>query len=180
MRSGTPTPPLPEFELNDEALPASLRELVRVLGLSGTLRLLAMAQGGRVIVPKKPKPDDPRCTALGEETYLRLIAEYKGEAIDVPKADAFLRQIRHQQVSFYRAAGLTMDQIALHTGYSKRWVIDILGGHADGRDTQTIDMFEPAQIVKPSHSRRAANQPKLPKLPSFSAHDPFGMTRQRA
>jgi hypothetical protein len=177
MKTSAPTPTLPDFQLTDEALPASLRELVRVLGLAGTLRLLAMAQGGRVSVPKKPREDDARRAALGEETYAKLIAGYGGETVDVPKADAFLRQIRHEQVRFYREAGLTMDEIATQTGYSKRWVVDILGGHADERDTQTIDMFAPAQIRRPAANQAAM---RVPKLPEFSAHDPFGLTRQRA
>jgi hypothetical protein len=177
MKNSAPTPTLPDFQLTDEALPASLRELVRVLGLAGTLRLLAMAQGGRVSVPKKPREDDARRAALGEETYAKLIAGYGGETMDVPKADAFLRQIRHEQVRFYREAGLTMDEIATQTGYSKRWVVDILGGHADERDTQTMDMFEPAQLRRPASKDASI---RVVYVSDFPAHDPFGATRKRA
>lgn len=176
-------PELPEFILSDEALPASLREFVRVLGLTSTLRVLAVAQGGRITVPKKPQADDPWRAAMGDDAYLAMVKEYGGEVIDMPKADAFIVQIRHQQVRFYRQAGLTMDQVAVQTGYCKKWVINILHDRTLKRDPNTHEMFpdelkDAQRVVRYTASN--APQRKPPKLPEYSAHDPFGMTRQRA
>lgn len=161
---------VPDFVLDEAALPASLRDFVRTLGLAGTLRLLATAQGGRIMVPKKPREDDPLRASLGEAAYTALVREYSRETLDIPKADAFMRTLRHSQVQFYREAGLTMDAIAVQTGYTKRWVVDILGGHADGKDVHTVDMFDvigsPATPKLPAKARQLAS--------SFGAHNPWG------
>lgn len=149
------TPPI--MTIKYEALPESLRELVRVLGEANTLRLIGMHGGARVTVPKTPKADHPLRMALSEEAFMQLVQEYGGEAFDLPKGDAYLRELRHDQVRQCREQGLTVDETAEATGYSRRHVLNILGGHSDGADTFTIDMFsEPA-----SHAG--------------SANDPFGL-----
>lgn len=146
-----------------QAMPASLRELVRVLGDAGALRLTGVYGGQCVRVPAKPHADHPMRAGLGDATFEALVAECAGISLDVPKCDGFLRELRHEQVRQYREQGLTLNEIAGETGYSRRHVINIIYGD-EGTDTKTIDMF--AQDAAPvSHAG--------------SANDPFGLAARR-
>lgn len=150
----------PTLTVKPEALPAALRELARVLGDSDALRLVGLHGGARVSVPKLARDDHPLRMALGEAAFGRLVAEYGGETIELPKGDAYLRELRHDQVRQCREQGLTVDETAEVVGYSRRHVINIIGGHADGTDTLTMDLFDEA--------------PK-PQSYAGSANDPFGL-----
>lgn len=144
------------------SLPSSLRELVEALGVEDALKLVGMHGGARITVPKVARPDHELRLVLGEAGFAALVQRYGGEALDLPKGDAYLRELRHDQVRRYREAGYTMDEIAEATGYTRRHVINIVGGHADsGADVYTRDMFG-----EPDNS---------PKQPAWGAHNPFGM-----
>lgn len=148
----------PPLTVKPESLPAALRELARVLGDSDALRLVGLHGGARVSVPKQVRDDHPLRMALGEVAFGRLVAEYGGETIELPKGDAYLRELRHDQVRQCREQGLTVDETAKAVGYSRRHVINIIGGHADGTDTFTMDLFDEA-----------------PRSYAGQANDPFGM-----
>jgi hypothetical protein len=163
----TKTPPV--LTVAPEALPESLRELVRVLGASDALRLIGMHGGARVSVPKVASDDHPLRMALSGEGFVRLVAEYKGETLELTKGDAYLRKLRHDQVRQCREQGLTMDETAEHTGYSRRHVINIMGG-IDGEDTATIDMFDDVGAVAVAAPQRAQSH-------AGRANDPFGLGR---
>ncbi len=152
--------PVPTLTTTPEALPAAVRELVRVLGEADAMRLIGVHGGARMAVPKRPKEDHPLRMALSPAGFDKLVAGYGGEALDVPKGDAYLRRLRHDHVRQCRAQGLTMDQTAEVTGYSRRHVINITGGD-DALDTLTLDLFaEPVPGVT-GHAGQA--------------NDPFGL-----
>ena len=154
----------PVLTVKPEALPAALRELARVLGDSDALRLVGLHGGARVSVPKLARDDHPLRMALGEAAFGRLVAEYGGETVELPKGDAYLRELRHDQVRQCREQGLTVDETAEAVGYSRRHVINIIGGHADSTDTRTMDLFEEAP---------------RPQSHTGSANDPFGLASPR-
>lgn len=156
--------PIPTLTTTPEALPAAVRELVRVLGDADALRLIGLHGGARMSVPKRPKDDHPLRMALSPAGFDKLVAGYGGETLDVPKGDAYLRRLRHEHVQQCRAQGLTLDETAEATGYSRRHVINIMGGHGEGSDTLTLDLFADA-----------------PQAQSFAgaANDPFGLGARR-
>jgi hypothetical protein len=150
----------PTLTTTPEALPAAVRELVRELGDADALRLIGLHGGARMSVPKRPKEDHPLRMALSATGFDKLVAWAGGETLDVPKGDAYLRRLRHEHVRQCREQGLTLDETAEATGYSRRHVINIMGGDGDGADTQTLDLFqdEPA-----------------PRSWAGAANDPFGL-----
>lgn len=157
----------PVLTIKPEALPESLRELARVLGDSAAMRLIGLHGGARVSVPKVARDDHPLRMAMGPAAFDLLVREYGGETIDLPKGDAYLRVLRHDQVRQCREQGLTVDETAEATGYSRRHVINIMGGVDDGRDVYTVDMFgddAPAPAPAPA-----------PKSYAGAANDPFGL-----
>jgi hypothetical protein len=154
-----------------EALPAALRELVRVLGHADAFRLIAANGGGRLSIPKRPTPDHPLRMVLSAEGFDVLVAWAGGETMDLPKGDAYMRELRHHQVREIRASGLTMEETARATGYSRRQVINITGGEGTSRDTRTRDMFEEAEDEGAVGGRKAD---KAPVSTWAGQGDPFG------
>ena len=156
--------------MDQAALPESLRQLVRVLGEADALRLVGAHGGARLSVPTREKATNahPLCVALGKTAFDKLVWEYGGEAIDLPKADSYMRELRHEQVRQCRAQGLTIDETAQATGYTRRHVMNIMGDNAGGvgRDTSTRDMFETATATAAQSYAGLAN-------------DPFGLSRKR-
>ena len=117
-------------------------------------------------VPTTPKPGSKLALALSEGGFAKLVAEYGGETLDLPKGDAYLRQLRYVQVRACRDQGMTVDDTAHATGYSRRHILNIRGGHADHRDPFTRDMFDPAPAPAPAPAPRSF---------AGSANDPFGI-----
>lgn len=150
----------PDLHVDAAALPPALRELSKTLGDSAAVRLVGLAGGSRLSVPKKASPEHPIATALGYELFSKLVNAYGGEHIDIPKGDAYLRELRHDQVRRCREQGLTFDETAQVTGYTRRHVINIMGGDAGGVDTLTRDMFEADEA---------------PESNAGQANDPFGI-----
>lgn len=148
----------PVLTTQPEALPAAVRELVRVLGDADTMRLIGMHGGARMTVPKRPKEDHPLRMALSKPGFDKLVYNYGGETLDVPKGDAYLRRLRHAHVHQCREQGLTVDETAEVTGYCRRHVINIMGGDP-GADTHTMDMFEQPEPAAPISRPGAANDP---------------------
>lgn len=152
------TRPLPTLTTLPEALPPAVRELVRVIGDADAMRLIGLHGGARMTVPKRPKDDHPLRMALSAEGFDKLVAGYGGESLDVPKGDAYLRRLRHDHVRQCRAQGLTIDETAEATGYSRRHVINIMGGE-DATDTHTLDLFDDLPVHYVTSSAGMANDP---------------------
>jgi hypothetical protein len=150
---------VPKLTTSPEALPAAIRELARVLGDADAMRLIGSLPGARISVPKpgKAKDDHPLRMALSPEGFVKLLAEYGGGELQVPKGDAYLRRLRHDHVRQCREQGLTFDETAEATGYSRRQCINIMGGDDCGADTQTLDMF--ADLDEPANYAGQANDP---------------------
>lgn len=155
--------PVPTLTIRPEALPAAVRELARVLGDADAMRLIGLHGGARmsVPVPKHAGDDHPLRMALSREGFDKLVQGYGGESLDVPKGDAYLRRLRHDHVRQCREQGLTVDETAEVTGYSRRHVINIMGGEASMTDMKTRDLFE--------------IEDEAPVSRAGWANDPFGL-----
>ncbi|MES1977546.1 MAG: hypothetical protein V4451_05885 [Pseudomonadota bacterium] len=150
---------VPTLTTRPEALPPAIRELARVLGDADAMRLIGSMPGARVSVPKpgKAKENHPLRMALSPAGFDKLLQEFGGGELNIPKGDAYLRQLRHDHVRQCREQKLTFDETAEATGYSRRQCINIMGGNADDEDTQTRDMFE--ELESPASYAGWANDP---------------------
>lgn len=159
--------------INLDRLPGALRDLVHALGEPAAFRLVERRGGGRLVVPKKVHPDHSLMDELGLKIFADLVAAYGGEVLDLPKHDSVVRQIRHQRVRRLRAEGITMDRIAVATGYTRRQVINILGADVDRMfDERQADLFatERAPVLVSDN----VEEPR-----TVRANDPFGIGRRR-
>lgn len=150
--------------INTHLLPAALRELVRVLGEGAAFKLVERRGGGRLIVPKRVNADHRLMDELGLQVFAALVDAYGGEVLELPKYDGVARQLRHERVRKHRAAGMTIDRVAVATGYTRRQVFNILGDVAP--EDRQVDMFEALDLAD-------AASP----LTGF-ANDPFGLARK--
>lgn len=153
----TTTPPV--LAIKPEALPASVRELARVLGDNEALRLLGIFGGARLPGLMRMKEDHPFRVFLGEASFAKLVAHYGAETPDLPKCDGYLRELRHEMVRQCRAQGMTIDDTAEHTGYTRRHVINIMAGEGVASDTFTRDMFEAGDDDQVVSAAGSANDP---------------------
>lgn len=156
--------------INTDLLPAALRELVRVLGEATAFRLVERRGGGRLIVPKKVHPDHRLMDELGLKAFADLVAGYGGEVLDLPKYDSVVQQLRHQRVRKLRGEGHSLDRVAVLSGYTRRHVINILGGEDQHYAERQLDMFGAPPVAT------ALPAPDEP----IRANDPFnlGFTRR--
>ncbi len=171
----------PLLTTQPEALPAAVRELARVLGDADAMRLIGSMPGARVSVPKRTSrayAEHPLRMALSPEGFDKLVDEWGGGLLDVPKGDAYLRKLRHDHVRQCREQGLTFDQTADATGYSRRQCMNIMGGHADDdEDTLTHDMF-PEDTARARKALRMLPENAEVASQAGLASDPFGLARQ--
>ena len=158
-------------QINTHLLPAALRELVTVLGEAAAFRLVERRGGGRLIVPKKVHPDHRLMDELGFKGFADLVAAYGSMVLELPKYDSVLRQIRHERVRKLRAEGMTVDRVAVATGYTRRQVFNILADDFDLAPAAQLDMFGGPDLFADDPAER-------PKPAPFGANDPFGLTRK--
>ncbi len=100
---------------------AMLDELVRTIGADGAGRLIAAFGGARLYIPHSPEPGDALSEAVGHATALALASVFGGDRIDVPNPPP--RRVRILQM---RAAGASVDSIALALGCTRRRVFQVL------------------------------------------------------
>lgn len=172
------TRPPAEGSINLDLLPASLRELVRVVGFIPAMRLVQCRGGQSIMVPKRLDMQNPTPAArrllddLGSLQALAALIDWRGgEWIDhLPKYDAVARQLRHEHVRQLRRDGFTCNEIAAATGYSKRWVIEVIG--LEERDARQWDLFGEPGMVPATRNDRS----RLQMAQAGTAANPFGLS----
>lgn len=111
--------------INVELLPPNLRLLCRVLGPRKAFELSKRRGGVPLRVPVRASLDHWLVDIIGFDGLQSLVDALAGEYIDVPKYDKVLQQLRHQQAHACLAAGMSMSNTAIETGYTKRHVVNI-------------------------------------------------------
>lgn len=86
-------------EIDIEDLPGILRELVELMGLPATLKLVDHYGGVRLYVPVKYDSDHVLVRQIGAAAATILIEHYGGEEhFDIPKAERALRAVRDRRI----------------------------------------------------------------------------------
>lgn len=98
--------------------PAQIGWLVADVGEDAALCFIESAGGSRIWVPRKWAGSD-LCNTYGEDIARSLSNHYGGEQIEVPIC-------RHWRIQMYRQMNLTIDQIAVRAGATRRWVKKVL------------------------------------------------------
>lgn len=123
------------------ALPELLRDLIDCVGEEAAFALIDWRGGAYLSIPKRVDPQHMLVEHIGPVAFVSLVERFGGETIMLPKKDAVTRQQRHQIVRHLRyIERLTVDQIAIRTGYTMRRVFQILGERP--AEPMNGDLFE--------------------------------------
>ena len=114
--------------INKAHLPAAMAELLDTIGDQEGLALLEKWQGVDIYVPSKWEGVENHQIkeVIGEMAFQKLVDYYSGERIYLPKMDAVIKQLKYHAVAQLHDAGVSHRDIAMKTGYTKRWVIEVI------------------------------------------------------
>ena len=105
-------------------LPHSLQMLVQCLGIEHAYNLTC-AYGGRPKYIPKHRERTKLADVLPGEALDALIKRFAGVALEIPKPDHFLRQLRNLQIQKESAEGLSRSLLADKYGLSLRQIGNI-------------------------------------------------------
>ena len=128
-------------EMPVDWLPPSLRELVAVIGLDATLRIVEQRGGVRLVVPSRARPGHWLAELIGLEALERLVDVYGREEIDIPRCAGALRAIRARQIAAEHAAGVSNAQLARRYGYTERGIRK-LRRRIESASSDQCDLFD--------------------------------------
>lgn len=113
---------LEEVDIAD--LPPLAQELVRLIGFSATMRLVAEKPGLPTYIPKEASYHHV-LAVIGMGAFKKLVEEYGGETITVPNCKLALTKLRHRNARKLRAQGYSQTEVAHLTGITPRQVRNI-------------------------------------------------------
>ncbi|MFG0634705.1 Mor transcription activator family protein [Pseudomonas sp. xss_2] len=105
-------------------LPHSLQALIDCIGIDNAYQLTC-AYGGRPKYIPKHRERTKLADVLPPAALDALIKRFAGVALEIPKADHFLRQLRNQQIQKESANGLSRSLLADKYGLSLRQIGNI-------------------------------------------------------
>jgi len=116
------TPDLSQIDLSQ--LPHSLQALITCIGIDNAYQLTC-AFGGRPKYIPKHRERTKLADVLPPEALDALIKRIAGVALEIPKAEHFLRQLRNQQIQKESSNGLSRSLLANKYGLSLRQIGNI-------------------------------------------------------
>ncbi|HEK1691278.1 transcriptional regulator [Pseudomonas putida] len=105
-------------------LPHSLQSLIECIGIENAYQLTC-AFGGRPKYIPKHRERTKLADVLPGEALDALIKRFAGVALEIPKPDHFLRQLRNLQIQKESAEGLSRSLLADKYGLSLRQIGNI-------------------------------------------------------
>jgi hypothetical protein len=107
-----------------DELPATARELVRMIGLDATIQLVQMFGGDELVMPQKVRGTsrlwDLLVEVIGEHAATRLVDETAGTRLYVPTCQAALLSERNREIARAYDAGEHFDAIRRRYKVSRR------------------------------------------------------------
>ncbi|MBI6926527.1 MULTISPECIES: Mor transcription activator family protein [Pseudomonas] len=116
------TPDLSHIDVSQ--LPQSLQALIECIGIENAYQLTC-AFGGRPKYIPKHRDRTKLADVLPAEALDALIKRFAGVALEIPKADHFVRQLRNQQIQKESANGFSRSLLANKYGLSLRQIGNI-------------------------------------------------------
>lgn len=112
-------------DIDIDDLPGILRDLVDLIGLTGTLTLVEHYGGVRLYVPVKYDPGHPLVKQIGHYAASKLIEVYAGEHFDMPKAEKALRAVRNRKIRAMYGQK-SQRRLAMEFGLTEKQIRNIL------------------------------------------------------
>jgi|SRR5690554_5167497 len=122
-----------------ELLPASMAELVDIIGLPAVLQLMKAFGGTEVWVPEKLSHAHDLVAAIGPEAAQTLCEYMARERLKVPRGKAIEIEVRNRGIRRERQEGSKLAELARRYKLTDRQVLNIL--NAEPEDDRQQDMF---------------------------------------
>lgn len=122
-----------------ELLPASMADLVDIIGLPAVLKLMDTFGGTEFWVPRRMPHNHPAVDAIGPEAAQTLCEYMAGERLKVPRGRHLKNEIRNRAIRRERHEGASLAELALRYDLTDRQVMNIL--NADPADDSQQDLF---------------------------------------
>ena len=103
-------------------LPASIQELIEVVGVSAALAIVEERGGITLCVPTQALPDHWLVELIGLAALTALVERYRGEEIEIARCAAAMRAIQEQQIVREAEAGASNATLARRYGYTERGI----------------------------------------------------------
>lgn len=124
--------------IDPDTLPPQIRQLVVLIGLPETFKLLQAKGGTQLRIPKMANRAEVLPEILQAESVDLLCKAWAGKVMDVPKVDKILLQIRNQVITKARATQ-SASQLARSFDLTRRQIINIC---KLPEDYNQVDMFD--------------------------------------
>jgi hypothetical protein len=130
-------------KLTLDDLPESLRDVVELIGLPATLKLVEHFGGLIALyIPRDIEPDHPIAQAIGITAARKLAAHYGTDCLrNIPRCVVGMRRIRDAEIHVRHEAGESPARLALAFGLTERQVWSILAELRDSGDDKQSALF---------------------------------------
>lgn len=109
-----------------QELPQSLTEVLEVIGLPSTIKLVKEYGGTRIFVPSRLKAQHKLANLLGFEHAQRLSQYFAGESLSIARAANAIRAKRNKDIARRYDEGETTPSLAREYQLTERQVYTIL------------------------------------------------------
>lgn len=127
------------IKLDEKILPPLVRDIVKVIGLADTLKLVDHYGGTTMRVPVKFKPDHLLCKIIGPASTVKLVEVFTGEALEIAKCDQAMRVIRNRLIV---ESDKIQKDLAREWGLTERQIRNIKSKDDLGFDERQDRLFE--------------------------------------
>ena len=117
---------LPDSFLN--LLPTSVKYMAEVIGVASALKIVEYYKGTYLSVPNHFDDSHPLVKILGHEAAAKVVFNYSGELIEIPKCEKAMLALRNQLI---KQSNKTQQRLALEYNLSVRQVRNIQHGLPD-------------------------------------------------
>lgn len=129
--------------INPDYLPPKARDLAGKIGLSALLNLVNWRGACTIYVPTPEQltPEHPLVLAIGMQAAMVLAREYNGGPLEVPRCDAGVRALLHEEICARREAGESESSVARDVSMWPRSVRRIRAAYRQKKNDNQGDLF---------------------------------------
>ncbi|GEM_PF-3576947 len=139
-------------------LPSTAKDLVRLIGFNETHRLLDRHGGTKRYIPKNSRTKSSIWSAITDEAFRKLCAEYSGETLELPKPDSFRRIQRDLEIMHLTMRGVSRTQLVERYGITRRQIGNIRRRYRATKQPPPITKVSPCG-PGPRCGRASCSQP---------------------
>jgi hypothetical protein len=106
-------------------LPASVQDLVKLIGMEDTRKLLSLYGGMRKYIPSGRSQNTNLENILSRPSFEAICREYGGDTIELPKVDSLVRAERDLEIFLQSSRGVSRKDLSKAYGLTIRHIGNI-------------------------------------------------------